>query len=75
MSLCFTRREFVECPACASKPGSPALCRECLERREVMSALETIRKTCLLFPGLRSSVEICESCGGEPNPECKEHGR
>jgi len=27
------RRRFVECPACAAKPGSPVLCYHCLMRR------------------------------------------
>lgn len=31
----FIRPEFVECPTCAAKPGTPTLCPECLERREL----------------------------------------
>ena len=31
----FIRPEFVECPSCRAKPGSPPLCAECLERREL----------------------------------------
>ena len=28
--------EFTECPACAAKPGHPALCLSCLKNREVI---------------------------------------
>jgi hypothetical protein len=31
----FIRPEFVECPSCRAKPGSPPLCADCLERREL----------------------------------------
>ena len=46
MSLQFTRQgAFVECPSCAAKPGSPQLCRECLERRELHGVVERFRET------------------------------
>lgn len=59
MSLSFTRSEFVECPTCQAKPGSPELCRECLERRELWWVVDEIRKgqmsfidklLCLIYP-------------------------
>ena len=27
------KEQFIECPECASKPGSPTLCDDCLARR------------------------------------------
>ena len=33
--------EFEECPTCASKPGSPALCPSCLHNRHAISQLHT----------------------------------
>ena len=60
-TLCFVRTEFHECPVCSAKPGSPDLCRECLERRELYS---------LLRPKM-----ICKVCNGTPDMECPEHGR
>lgn len=43
MSLSHVRPDFVECPVCIEKPGSPALCRECLERRELYGLLDDLR--------------------------------
>lgn len=40
ISHTFIRGSFVECPTCRVKPGSPTLCWECLERREMYSLLE-----------------------------------
>lgn len=74
MSLCFVREDFVECPTCAAKPGMPALCRECLERRELWYFVESLRKRSVVF-GLGDSADICPTCRGTPDPECKEHGR
>ena len=31
----FIRADFKECDTCRSKPGSPTLCADCLERREL----------------------------------------
>jgi hypothetical protein len=31
------RDEFIECPTCYAKPGSPTLCVECIERRELFA--------------------------------------
>ena len=31
----FIRESFIECPNCRARPGSPTLCTECLERREL----------------------------------------
>ncbi len=69
MSLCFTRPDFFLCSTCAGKPGSPVLCIECLERRELWSLAERFRKKG------KKSAQICPSCKGYPHPECKEHGR
>lgn len=42
----FERFEFVECDACAAKPGSPSLCAGCLANRHVVSNLrEALRET------------------------------
>lgn len=49
MSLANVRPEFVECPSCNAKPGSPELCRECVERRELYSVLEELRRKPLSF--------------------------
>lgn len=77
MSLAHVRAEFVECDTCRAKPGSPALCRECLERRELWYALEELRRmpTLLLMPKVRRIITLCETCKGVADPECKEHGR
>jgi hypothetical protein len=77
MSLACVRPEFVECPTCKAKLGSPALCRECLERRELFGALEALRRmpTLLLLPWVRRIITLCPTCNGTPDPECKEHGR
>lgn len=32
--------DFIECPECAKKPGSPALCPSCLNNRAVIGALK-----------------------------------
>lgn len=32
--------KFVECPACALKPGSPPLCDSCLKNRRTIEDLE-----------------------------------
>ncbi len=60
-TLAHVRPKFVECPTCVAKPGSPTLCRECLERRELYSLL--------------SGKHVCRVCQGVPDPECSEHGR
>lgn len=33
------RSEFVECPKCIGRPGSPDLCRECVERRALFEVV------------------------------------
>lgn len=75
MSLQFVREKFKECAVCAAMPGSPALCRECLERRELMAMRERLERSHGLRKYIRELVTICKSCNGYPNPECKEHGR
>jgi hypothetical protein len=60
-TLCFVRPEFHECPICITKPGSPTLCRECLERRELYSLL--------------TSKMLCPVCMGILKANCPEHGR
>jgi len=60
-TMCLVRPEFHECPTCAAKPGSPDLCRECLERRALYS---------LLKPEM-----VCPVCRGGMDCECPEHGR
>lgn len=75
MSLSHVRPEFVECPTCEAKPGSPELCRECLERRELYEVVADLRRSPALHASLQNKVVICSTCKGTPNPECKEHGR
>jgi hypothetical protein len=77
MSLCFVREQFIECPTCRAKPGSPALCPECLERRELWYLLDTLRRLppMTLPDATRRVISICPTCRGTPDPECKEHGR
>lgn len=70
MSLQFTTLEFKECPGCAAKSGSPALCKECLERRELIDAVVYARRV-----GSTVKLVVCKRCKGSPNPECPEHGR
>lgn len=71
MTLQFTRAEFIACPSCAAKPGSPELCRECLERRELHSLVTRFRVAGVPF----SEFRICPTCDGWPKMEYKEHGR
>lgn len=75
MSLCFVREEFVECDECRAKPGSPALCRECLERRELLMVVAELRKMFIVPLSVQEKIRLCMSCRGTPNPECAEHGR
>ena len=77
MSLAHVRPEFEECPSCRAKPGSPALCRECLERRELFMVVDRLRKYpgLMLLPGVAKLITVCPTCEGTPDPECKEHGR
>jgi hypothetical protein len=37
--------EFVECPQCAAKPGSPALCGSCITNRSTIWELNKVIKT------------------------------
>lgn len=72
MTLMFTRPEFERCPSCAAKPGSPELCRECLERRELHGVVMSFQKVRIFS---FSEFHICKVCNGWPKIECKEHGR
>jgi hypothetical protein len=77
-TLKWVRHEFKECASCAAKSGSPVLCHECLERRELYGLLEELRRLPerqVLMSGFRTMLTVCPDCGGEPNPYCKEHGR
>lgn len=76
MTLQYVREQFKECPACEAKPGSPSLCHECLERREMYGLLTFARKS--LYSGLLPTYHSfipCPTCNGNPNPKCEEHGR
>lgn len=61
-----------KCDSCIKKPGSPPLCRECLERRELWRLAYNIRND-KNFKA--SDAEICAICQGTPKAGCKEHGR
>lgn len=77
MTLQYTRTSFVECPVCRAKPGSPPLCAECLERRELhwlRGRIEQIASE-MIDRELCGLVTICQTCNGTPDPKCKEHGR
>ncbi len=80
MSLSYlVRPKFVPCPSCAVKPGSPDLCRECLERRELYGAVEKVRAILGALPASArtyaayEATTICVYCGTSPI-ECQEHG-
>lgn len=75
MSLQYVRLEFVSCAACAAKPGSPVLCHECLERRELYGLAERARHNRGVPKEVRDEARICWRCSGNPNPDCPEHGR
>ncbi len=77
LTLCNTREEFVECDTCRAKPGSPALCRECVERRELFMVVDQLRKYpgLMLLPGVAKLITVCSTCKGVRNMHCKEHGR
>lgn len=70
VSLQFTRLEFEACPACRSKPGAPALCGECLERRELIGAVVEAVRT-----GSTAGLHVCRYCNGIPSAQCPRHGR
>lgn len=70
MSLQYTRLEFEECPACAEKPGSPELCAQCLERRELIGAVVEAKRT-----GSTAALHVCRHCNGAPKVDCPRHGR
>lgn len=68
--------QFIECESCGSKPGAPALCHPCLERRELYSVVERLRKNTLLDRVLlKNLVTVCPTCNGAPKQSCLEHGR
>lgn len=78
VSLSCVRPTFVECPTCAAKCGSPTLCRECLERRELHRLVERIRRMPRVVSMNRrviAMVKLCPTCMGTPNANCPEHGR
>jgi hypothetical protein len=75
MSLIFTRKTFVECPGCAAKGGSPVLCAECLERRELWYLVESLRNMVFVNPTIHKMVEFCKYCSSTPALDCPEHGR
>ncbi len=75
MTLQFTRKEFIECETCRAKPGTPSLCIECLERRELHSLAYRISHHPLLLIKDIKMAEICPFCNGSPNLNCPEHGR
>lgn len=61
----YIRQSFIECPACRVKPGSPDLCVECLERRELFGRAKTIypraeyeRQVKALHEGLEVSRQL-----------------
>lgn len=72
MSLQYVAPQFIECPSCAAKPGSPTLCRECLERRELWHLVDRMRRSGR--PEFKSAVQICAYCSGSPRRDCPEHG-
>lgn len=37
-------KEFVECPECAKKPGSPRLCPSCLENRRIIGEYQEMTR-------------------------------
>jgi hypothetical protein len=68
--------EFMECVSCATKPGSPTLCRACANNRQVISILSDkgkkertcpkhpcYGKTCCIDPD-----EICKCPIENPHP-------
>ncbi len=74
MSLQFTRPEFYLCPSCSGKPGSPELCVECLERRELHDLV-------MSFQSIRifsfDEFRVCKHCNGDGRQRysCPRHGR
>lgn len=61
----FERFEFVECDACASRPGSPSLCAGCLANRHVVGKLREALREALhewdgWMPGSSDAERIAE---------------
>lgn len=53
--------QFVECAACAAKPGSPVLCIDCIRRRQGLASPATDTKN---LPGdARALIAIAEIVG------------
>lgn len=81
MSLQYTTTAFELCPTCARKVGAFALCKECLERREYHSLLDTLHTFPWWALGVKriihNMIKICTVCRGDSrhHPECPEHGR
>lgn len=72
--LIWTTKDFVECPTCRAKTGSPILCRECLERREFHGVLQQLAE--LNSSAVNKIIGRCKHCpNGYPNIECPKHGR
>lgn len=52
--------DFVECPTCSAKPGSPELCRSCLINRTTIERLATkLHEAVAPIPMLLT----CPTCG------------
>lgn len=83
MSLQFTRPAFIACPTCTAKPGTPLLCPECLERRELHGLVTVVLPRLYITEGgkgvlafrILAAIQICKVCNGRPNFDCPEHGR
>lgn len=55
---------FEECPACRAKPGSPLLCAQCLERRDLYEERDKLRAR--IATSRRRGEKLCKFCGQVP---------
>ena len=63
--------KFIECDACAAKPGTPMLCAGCLQNRLVIEQLKRERdearaaRVDAMARQYRKSLELCRKLQGE----------
>jgi hypothetical protein len=64
------RLEFIECPSCAVKPGSPTLCDSCLHNRDAIQFLHArLNRSRPTYNHTRSDSPL------DPCPECEAQRR
>lgn len=52
-------RDFIECPTCAARPGTPLLCPSCVHNRNAISQLTTLRENLAKY---EASLRLRSGC-------------